>query len=576
MTFTSALVAERRSPRFRPTTGSTVRTAAYTTKTPRLRKVCLTIGDSVPGATNRCNITGIGNSVIITLLLLALFSLLRCQQCLARLWLNTPRLAATPLPRYIDEYSVPTPNSAPLALTVDREGVVWFTESNASKLGRFDPRTDTFSEYAVPGVGDMWGITVDLSGAVWLTQYSLKGSVSPGGAIEPGGNGRLIRFNSSDNNFTVIPIPTPGSFPFRIISDTEGRLWFTELLGNRIGSYDPLSGKLDEYVVPTQFAGPADLTFGSHGTLWFTEAYNESVATFNLQTKVFNEYHFSSIDPTQYVGSPVGIAVTPDGIVWVADHGGNWIVKFNSTSQQITRYPTHEPPPQVYPISIPNDLLIDGVGRVWFAEHGGNSVGYLDPTAQTMFEFAIPTGPISTALWIALAPDGNVWFTEWSGNKIGVVYGNKTVPFTASPSENHLQLQAGGQTSLTLSASNVQSAGYGTYVYSWPSYTPQDINVTFSPPGASLVDVANNPAQVEITVSPRTPLGQYVLGLGLDAGTVRAWAMVRTQVSGQAPVAFTTSNLAWFMIVATGAVLVLVLVTRRRLSGSGRRTTGHP
>ena len=485
-------------------------------------------------------------------------------------------LAATPLPRYIDEYSVPTPNSAPLALTVDRDGIVWFTESNASKLGRFDPRTDTFTEYAVPGVGDMWGITVDQKGAVWLTQYSLKGSVSPGGAIEPGGDGRLIRFDPSNRSFTVIPIPPPGSFPFRIVPDAEGHLWFTELLGNRIGSYDPFSGKLQEYVVPTQFAGPADLTFDSHGTLWFTEAYNESVARFNLQTKEFTEYHFSSIDPTQYVGSPVGIAVTPEGIVWVADHGGNWIVEFNSTSQQIIRYPTHEPPPQVYPISIPNGLLIDGDGRVWFAEHGGNSIGYLDPSTQTMFEFTIPTGPISTALWIALASDGNVWFTEWSANKIGVVYGNQTVPFTVSASENHLQLQPSGQTSLTLSASNVQSAGYGTYVYSWPSYTPQDINVTFSPQGASLMDIANNPGQAEITVSPRTPTGQYILGLGLDAGTVRAWAMVRTEVSGQALVTFTLPNSTWFIIAATIAVLVLALVTRRRLRGSNRKTAVRP
>ena len=471
---------------------------------------------------------------------------------------------------------MPTLSSAPLALTVDRNGIVWFTESNASKLGRFDPRTDTFNEYKVPGVGDMWGITIDQSGNIWLTQYSLKGSVSPGGAIEPGGNGRLIRFNPSDGNFTVITVPTPGSFPFRIIPDAEGRMWFTELLGNRIGSYDPSSGKLQEYDVPTQFAGPADLTFDNHGTLWFTEAYNESVARFDLQTKDFIEYHFSSIDPTQYVGSPVGIAVTPDGIVWVADHGGNWIVEFNSTSQQITRYPTHEPPPEVYPISLPNDVVIDGQGRVWFPEHGGNSIGFLDPRTQKMVEFAIPTGPISTVLWIALAPDGNVWFTEWSGNKIGVVHANQTVPFTVSVSESHLDLQAGGQTSFTLSASGAQSSGNGTYVYSWSSYTPEDVNVTFSPQGASLMDLANSVSQVKITVSPRATPGQYVLGLGLDAGIVRAWTMVKTEVSGQAGVAFSLPNTAWFMIGAAVVILVLVLVTGRRLQRSNRNRDAPP
>ena len=487
-----------------------------------------------------------------------------------------PAAALTSLPRYIDEYDVPTPNSAPLALTVDRNGIVWFTESNASKIGRFDPRTDVFTEYQVPGVGDMWGITIDQSGNIWLTQYSLKGSVNPGGAIEPGGNGRLVRFNPNDRNFTVITIPTPGSFPFRIIPDAEGRLWFTELLGNRIGTYDPFSGKLQEYAVPTEFAGPADLTFDTRGRLWFTEAYNESVARFDLQTKEFTEYHFSSIDPTQYVGSPVGIAVTPDGVVWVADHGGNWIVEFNSTSQQIIRYPTHEPPPQLYPISIPNDLLIDGDGRVWFAEHGGNSIGFLDPRTQKMVEFAIPTGPISTALWIALASDGNVWFTEWSANKIGVVHANQTVPFTVSASESHLDLQPGGQTSLILSANSVQSPGNGTYVYSWPSYTPEDVNVTFSPPGASLIDLGNNPSLAKITVSARTTPGEYVLGLGLDAGAVRAWAMVKTEVTGQATVTFSLPNTAWFMIGVTLVLLVLVLLTGRRLQRSSRTGVVRP
>jgi len=50
-----------------------------------------------------------------------------------------PVLAANTQLNYIEEYDVPTPESAPLAIMVDSHGVVWFTESNASKLARFDP-----------------------------------------------------------------------------------------------------------------------------------------------------------------------------------------------------------------------------------------------------------------------------------------------------------------------------------------------------------------------------------------------------------------------------------------------------
>ena len=473
--------------------------------------------------------------------------------------------AAGNLPRYIDEYAVPTPNSAPLAITVDRNGIVWFTESNASKLGRFDPATHSFKEYNVPGVGDMWGITVDSGEDIWLTQYALKGSVSPGGAIEPGGNGRLIRFNPNNGNFTVVNVPTSGAFPFRITTDSAGRVWFTELLGNKIASYDPASGQLAQYPVPTQFAGPADLTFDSRGMLWFTEAYNESVASFDLATKSFVEYHFSTIDPTQYVGSPVGIAIGLNGIVWIGDHGGNWVVEFNSTSHQITRYPTHFPPAQVYPISLVNDLAVDGQGNVWFSEHGGNSIGFLEPGTQRMVEFAIPTGPISTALWLALAPDGNVWFTEWSADKIGVVHTELQVPFTVTASESYLSLQVGSQTSLTLTLSGIQGINAsGEYISSWPSYNPDDVNVSFSPPNGSLVPQPTVSTYARITVSPSVSPGVYPLALGFDVGTVRVWTFVQSQVSAQTPITLYIINNLWLLAVAVIVVAVAVLVFRRR------------
>ena len=44
-------------------------------------------------------------------------------------------------PSYISEFAVPTPSSGPLAVATDRNGSVWFTESNSSKIGRYTPST---------------------------------------------------------------------------------------------------------------------------------------------------------------------------------------------------------------------------------------------------------------------------------------------------------------------------------------------------------------------------------------------------------------------------------------------------
>jgi streptogramin lyase len=471
-----------------------------------------------------------------------------------------PNIHAVPaaMPEYITEFTVPTRASAPLAITTDAKGMVWFTESNVSKLARFDPANRSFSEYRVPGVGDMWGVVPDHNGQLWLTQYSGKGSVSPGGAVVLGGTGRLVRFDPSTSNFTTVQVPTMGSFPMRLAVDDQNKIWFTEFLGNKIGVYDQNKKQLTEYSVPTNASGPADLTFDKAGTLWFTESYARNLGKFFPLNQSFTEYPLGSEDAPDIVGSPVGLAIDNQSNVWVADHGGNWIVKFDPITHNIVKYPTHFPPQDLYPISLVNDLLIDSDGRIWFAEHGGNSIGYLNPQNSSMIEFSIPTGPISTCLWLALAPNGDVWFAEWSSNKIGVVHSNQTVPVSVLVSDTYLRLSLGDETSLSLLTRTSQNTvGNGTLRYSWTSYTPMDISVQFTPQYPSLAGPTDTNEQAEIFISTTTRAGNYTLALGIETASVSVWKMIQVQVTSQAP---TTSTRTTFVLFATSAIILLVIV----------------
>src|SRR6516225_376934 len=55
----------------------------------------------------------------------------------------------------IREYTVPTPNSRPHDPAVAPDGSLWFTGQGANKIGRLDPGTGTFKEYALktPEIG---------------------------------------------------------------------------------------------------------------------------------------------------------------------------------------------------------------------------------------------------------------------------------------------------------------------------------------------------------------------------------------------------------------------------------------
>lgn len=471
-------------------------------------------------------------------------------------------------PSYITEYHVPTPNAAPLAITVDGTGNVWFTESNASKLAMFNPLNQSFQEYTVPWVGDMWGVIADQSGNIWFTHYSGKGSVSPGGAIVSGGHGSIIRFNPATKNFTRIALPTISSFPLRLQSDERGKIWFTELLGNKIGVYDPSLNSLREYLVPTNMSGPADLAFDAQGNLWFTEAYASQVGEFNPITQTFVEYPIGGNTASETVSSPVGIAIDAQGIVWVADHGGNWILKFNPQTRTTTKYTTHFPPSDVYPISLVNDLAIDKTGRVWFAEHGGNSIGYFVPETQTMVEFPIPTGPISSTLWLALAPSGDIWFAEWSGNNIGTVPANATIPITVTTPSASVVVNQGDQFTLPLQVGSTLSfAENGNPFFAWGSYNPGDASATFTPNNLQL---GGGPvsAQAQFTISKNAEPGNYSLAVGVETRSVRVMTLVSVEVlkynSQSLPISLTLEVV--LVVVVAAAALAIFLRQRSRRS----------
>jgi len=464
---------------------------------------------------------------------------------------------------YVVEYHVPTPNSAPLAITVDGAGNVWFTESNASKLGMFNPLNQTFREYKVPWVGDMWGIIVDQSESVWFTLSSGKGSVSPGGAIVPGGFGSIVRFNPLTGNFTRIPIPTLSAFPLRLQMDPQGRVWFTELLGNKIGVYDASLNSLKEYRCPTNMSGPADLTFDAKGNLWFTEAYASQLGEFNPTLQSFVEYPLGGNASSDMISSPVGIAIDAKGIVWVADHGGNWIVRFDPQTKTTTKFPTHIPPSDVYPISLVNDILLDKEGRVWFAEHGGNSIGYFVPGTSSMVEFPIPTGPISTALWLALAPSGDVWFAEWSGNNIGTIRSNSSAPITVTTPTSSLVVNQGDQFTIPLQIAGIQRfADNGTTLFSWSSYTPTDASAVFTPSNFTL-SATQVSVEAQFTISKNTDPGNYTLALGVETKSVRVLTMVSVEVLKYNQPGLPVQLTSEIVLLVLGVTVALALFLRR-------------
>jgi streptogramin lyase len=173
-------------------------------------------------------------------------------ELVARQWLSNSPATAT--------FTPPTAQSAPWAVAVGPERWIWYTESNANRVGVCAPYNASLcSDYPIPTPGsDPRMITLGPDANLWFTEET----------------GNKIGRVTSAGVITEFPLPTPFSQPFGIAAGPDGNLWFTEYGGNKIGRITP-AGVITEYPVPTANSAPYVICMGPDGQLWFTE-YNTS------------------------------------------------------------------------------------------------------------------------------------------------------------------------------------------------------------------------------------------------------------------------------------------------------------
>jgi virginiamycin B lyase len=248
----------------------------------------------------------------------------------------------------IGELATPTPESGPTSMAVDaKNGDVWATLRSANKIALI--RNDKVTEFDLP-VADTFpvGITVDHEHNVWVALSTV---------------GALARRTPS-GDWRVLNLPDRKGNPRTIYADRQGRIWYTEKDGNRLGLVDQTAWTVREWKIPTRVAWPLSLAEDDAGNVWFAQMRADKLARFDLATEQFDEY----------------------------------------------RLPAH---------SAPFKILFDGVKRIfWISTVFGNSVLRFDiDSARVTAAYRVP----NEGVWlggIARTRDGCLWVTEQFGNRV--------------------------------------------------------------------------------------------------------------------------------------------------------------
>ncbi len=153
-------------------------------------------------------------------------------------------------------------------ITFDKQGNVWFCVlKKDGKIGRIDAKTEKVTQWSPPTQGTPQRLAIDADGIVWFTERT--------------GN-KLGRFDPKTETFKEYPLPGPSASPYPIIVGKDNGIWYGSTDQDLIGRLDPATGKVVEYPFPHSEAMMREFFLDAQGRIWFATPTNNRVGYFYL------------------------------------------------------------------------------------------------------------------------------------------------------------------------------------------------------------------------------------------------------------------------------------------------------
>lgn len=227
----------------------------------------------------------------------------------------------------------------PHSLAVGPDGRWYTTDTFATDIGVFDPRTASWEQpYDIPDgprMPSLYPHTIRFGrdGKAWFTLAF---------------SDQVGRLDPVSRKVDVVDLPpgkslgvASGTVPYGIdIDPRDGSVWYARLWADRIGRIDPVTLVVTEFDAPVK--GPRRLRFGRDGTLWLTgysdgviaEIHTHGVRDFSSRVHALPEF------APGYRPAAYALAVAPrTGHVWVNETMTDRLYRYDPRHGRWTVYP---------------------------------------------------------------------------------------------------------------------------------------------------------------------------------------------------------------------------------------------
>ncbi|SDT96421.1 Streptogramin lyase [Pseudomonas pohangensis] len=211
----------------------------------------------------------------------------------------------------------------PHTIRADKDGNVWFTTAYSSEVYKLNTTTGEFTRVKLPSQGF----------ATWMSD-TFMGVVLKIAGLFPGKNYHLGLshhkwLNFGDSAFTLA---------YGIdIDPVTGNVWYSKVLGNRIGMVNKDTLEVTEYDTP--YKGPRRLRFGPDGILWIPSFDEGYLMRFDPKTEKFESTKLPLLASDEYE-VPYALNVHPkSGDVWIASNNSDRVLRYIPKDKRFIPYP---------------------------------------------------------------------------------------------------------------------------------------------------------------------------------------------------------------------------------------------
>ena len=302
------------------------------------------------------------------------------------------------------EYEMPGPNRMPFSAAPDKDGALWIPDfGRSNRIGRLDPDTGKIEEFMVPhqGTAGIHSAVPGPDGAVWIgeqasnkvgkwdpktrTVTEYQDAYAPGlQGLEDGGSKHTLRvdplgrvWGSAVRAPLAMFDPKTNEFrhfrevesPYGLAIDAEGSVWFAEFKdGGTIGKVDAATSQVSKFSPPTSNGWPRRIEIDSKGIIWFAEYRAGKIGRFDPKTRAFKEFPLPGPSPTPYA-----LGIDQNDYIWYSADYMDVLGRLNPHTGEVTEYP--------YPHAenMMKEFFRDAKGRMWYGAPTNNKVGYFLP-----------------------------------------------------------------------------------------------------------------------------------------------------------------------------------------------------